>query len=319
LIDDNADPWGMGIKSFDGKADLFELMTSDQVSAFAGFQENKLEPVYISEDGEIRTIVESLYACHNTGIHLRYLIPANQPGFDVEITVYWIEKDKVLKWIIPVGFNMNCVGRSISGINCFKNRKEEFVFRDWLGTKNFEGENSFSISSHGAYGFDLKGNSVGITLLRAPAYSGHPVEGEKDIVMNDRALKRIDQGVHTFRFRFIPGNTNEIIDKSFNHSDLFNNPIISRIVYPTGKTKSTWQGIKISDDTINLQAVKVHSTENLVIRLLNPCKVSKQFIVTIPSMNAKSTVEIESKAIKTFIVEKGAEKFPETDLLERLI
>jgi alpha-mannosidase len=317
LIDDNADPWGMCIKSFDGKADHFELMTPVQASAFAGFKSNKLDPVYISEDGEIRTIVESLYTCNNSMIHLSYLIPADQPGFDVEITVYWMEKDKLLKWLIPVAFNMNCVGRSISGITCFKDRGKEFVFRDWLGIKNFEGEKTFSISSDGAYGFDIKGNSVGITLLRAPAYSGHPVEGEKDIVMNNRAVKRIDQGVHTFRFRFIPGNPDAIIDKSFNHSDLFNNPIISRIVYPTGKSKSNWQGIKISDDTINLQAVKVHSQESLAIRLLNPCKAKKQFTVIIPSMNAKSTLKINPKAIKTYIIEKGAKKFIETDLLER--
>jgi hypothetical protein len=34
-------------------------------------------------------------------------------------------------------------------------------------------------------------------------------------------------------------------------------------------------------------------------------------------MNAEAEVEIKSKAIKTFIVEKGARKFRETDLLER--
>lgn len=317
FIKDNADPWGMGIKFFDGEEEQFKLMTVAQASEFAGLSGRELNPVYVSENGEIRTIVESLYTYNNSRIHLRYFIPADQPGFDVEITVYWMGKDKLLKWVIPVGFDMNCVGRSVSGINCFKHRKREFVMRDWLGMKNFEGENSFSICTDGAYGFDIKGNSIGISLLRSPSYSGHPVEGEKDIIMTDRAVKRIDQGVHTFRFRFIPGNTDEIIDKSFNQSDLFNNQIISRIVYPTGTEREKYTGIKISDNTINLQAVKLHTADSLAIRLLNPCKVTKQFTVTVPSMNAEAEVEIKSKGIKTFIVKKEAGKFPETDLLER--
>jgi alpha-mannosidase len=317
VIEDNADPWGMGIKSFDGKNNFFELMTDFQASEFAGLSAKDNDPVYISEDGAIRTIVESLFTYNNSKIHLRYFIPADQPGFDVEITVYWMEKDKLLKWIIPVGFNMNCIGRSISGINCFKHLKREFVMRDWIGMKNFEGEDSFSICSDGAYGFDINGNSLGISLLRSPSYSGHPVEGEQDIIMTDRAVKRIDQGVHTFRFRFIPGNTDEITDKSFNQSDLFNNQVISRIVYPTGDGKIKYTGVKISDNTINLQAIKLHNGDSLALRLLNPCKVTKQFTITVPWMNAEAEVEIKSKAIKTFIVKKGSEKFSETDLLER--
>ena len=318
VIEDNADPWGMGIKSFDGMHEFFTLMTVSQASDFAGLTGKEINPVYISEDGDIRTVVESLFTYNNSRIHLRYFLPAGKPGFDVEITVCWQEKNKLLKWIIPVGFDMNCVCRSISGISCFKNRGKEFVFRDWLGMKNFEGENTFSISSDGAYGFDINGNNVGISLLRSPAYSGHPVEGEQDIIMTDRVIKRIDQGVHTFRFRFLPGNTDEIVDNSFNHSDLFNNPVVSRIVYPTGKGNLTFSGIQITDETINLQAVKLNANGDLVIRLLNPCKNDKHVSVTIPSLNAKAEVEIKSKGLKTFIVKKGSVEFQETDLLERV-
>ena len=319
VINDNADPWGMSIKSFDGEADFFKLMTCSQVFEFAGLTEEKLNPVYISENGEIRTIAESLFTYNSSKIHLKYFVPVNQPGFDVEITVYWMEKDKLLKWIIPVGYNMSCVGRSISGIDCLKQQGREFVFRDWLGIKNYDGENTFSICADGAYGFDIRGNNIGISLLRSPAYSGHPVEGEKDIVMTDRAIKRIDQGVHTFRFRLTPGNTDEIIDRSFNHSDLFNNPVISRVVYPTGKGNFTHSGIKVSDTTINLQSVKLNDNGDLVIRLLNPCKELKQFKVAVPSIIAEADLEIGPKKLKTWSINRITGEFKETDLLERNI
>jgi hypothetical protein len=137
--------------------------------------------------------------------------------------------------------------------------------------------------------------------------------------MTNRAVKRIDQGVHTFRFRFIPGNTDKIIDRSFNESDLFNNPLISRIVYPTGEQKRIYDGIKFSDDSINLQSVKLDKDGNLVLRLLNPTKETKRVTVTILSLNAEAEVEIKSKQIKTFIVKRKSNKFQETDLLERVI
>jgi alpha-mannosidase len=317
VVSDNADPWGMNIKSFEGDSASFILMTKEQVSEFSGIKTADLDPVYISEKGTVRTIVESLFAYNNSRIHLRYIIPSDEPGFDAEITVYWMEKDKLLKWMIPVGFNMNCVGRSISGINCFKHRKREFVFRDWLGMKNFEGKNSFSICSDGAYGFDINGNNVGITLLRAPSYSGHPVEGQQEIICIDRAVKRMDQGVHTFRFRFTPGETEEIINNSFNQSDLFNNPVTCRVVYPKGEDTQNYSGIRISDNTINLQAVKFDNNSNLVIRLLNPCKVLKRFKIEVPSIRAEEELCIKAKQLKTWIIDRDTRVFRETDLLER--
>jgi alpha-mannosidase len=317
VLDDNADPWGMGKKFFDGKADYFELMDGRQASEFAGLSNKELTPVYVSEKGPVRTIVETLLAYNNSRIHARYIFGAGDPGFDVEITVYWMEKDKLLKWIIPVGFNMNCIGRSISGITCCKHRKREFVMRDWLGMKNFEGENSFSVCSDGAYGYDISGNLVRISLLRAPSYAGHPVEGNDSIVFPGRAVKRIDQGVHTFRFRFIPGNTDEIINNSFNDSDLFNNPPFVRTVYPDDSGKNGFAGITISDRSIYMQALKYDINKNLVIRLLNPCRDEKEFEVLVQALNAGATLKLGSKKLSTWVIDRSSGKFSETDLLDR--
>jgi alpha-mannosidase len=318
VIADNADPWGMGLKSFDGQTGYFSLMTNSQASKFAGLSGRNLPPVYISENGPVRTIVESLFIYNSSRLHLRYIIPSGKPDFDIEMTVYWMEKDKLLKWIIPAGFNMKCLSRSVCGINCSKTREDEQVMRDWIGINNLDEKKSFSICSEGAFGFDRIGNSLRISLLRAPAYSGHPVEGHPDIIWSDRAVKRMDQGVHSFRFRFIPGEKNELIDNSFNHSDLFNNPVISRIVYPSGKENFSFESIKISDNTINLQTIKPHDEESIIIRLLNPCKVSKRFMVTVPLMSAEAEIEMSPRELKTFIISKGSSQFSESDLLERV-
>jgi hypothetical protein len=71
------------------------------------------DPVSISEDGPVRTILESIFECSNSSIHVRYILPKPGPYFDVEITVNPMEKEKILIWSIPVGYNMNCIGRTL--------------------------------------------------------------------------------------------------------------------------------------------------------------------------------------------------------------
>ena len=81
VIADNADPWRMGLKSFDGQAEYFSLMTNLQASEFAGLSGRDLPPVYISESGPVRTIVESLFVYNSSRLHLRYIIPSGRTGF----------------------------------------------------------------------------------------------------------------------------------------------------------------------------------------------------------------------------------------------
>jgi alpha-mannosidase len=263
--------------------------------------ENK-EPVFsslsgsvlISEIGPVRTIAESLFTIGNTSVQVRYLIPVNESYFDIEITVYHMEKDKILKWSVPVGYNMNCVGRAISGITCCKHRKREFVFRDWLGMKNFEDDVSLSLCANGAYSFDIDRNIVTISLLRGT-----------------------DNPLNKLRFRFFPGNTDDVIDGAFNNSDLFNNPLIVNKITTNGTDSREFRGISISDPSINLQAVKLNEDGDIVVRLLNPCKETRMFTIEIPPVGLTGEIEIGSKKIKTLVVVKTSGRFVETDLFGR--
>jgi len=47
-----------------------------------------------------------------------------------------------------------------------------------------------------------------LTLLRSPAYSGHPI-GDRPVVPQDRFLPRIDQGERVFRFWLAGGPASE--------------------------------------------------------------------------------------------------------------
>jgi hypothetical protein len=217
----------------------------------------------------------------------------------MEIAVHRLEEGNTLKWSIPSGYNMNCTGRVISGINCFKHRKREYLFRDWLCMKNFEGEASLSICADGAYSYDITGNRVNISLMQVQA------DG------NNRG------GSGIFRFRFIPGYTGEIMDNSFNNADLFNNPPLQLKGCHTGRKNGMYSGIAISDSSINLQSVMLNEKGDLVIRLLNPTKEKKRFNIRIPGLPGHAEIEIEAKMIKTLIAGKLSGRITETDLYER--
>jgi len=250
----------------------------------------------ISEKGPVRTVVESQFICGLSSIHVRYIIHENEPYFDVEIAVDRIDKDKILTWSVPVGYNMNCIGRAISGINCCKHRKREYLFRDWVGMKNFEGDISLSLFSSGAYSYDIVGNTVRIFIPGATEEPAYP-----------------------HRFRFFPGKTDDIIDRSFNNSDLFNNPLITWQVFSSEAGDKPFSGIRISDSAINLQSVRLNDSGDLVLRLLNPCKETKRFTIEVAISGLSAETEIAPKKLKTLVVNKSSGRFLETDLPERII
>ena len=56
VLKDNADPWGMTVRSFRDFLGAFTLMDEATSAWFSGVSTEKLEPVRVIEDGEVRTL-----------------------------------------------------------------------------------------------------------------------------------------------------------------------------------------------------------------------------------------------------------------------
>jgi alpha-mannosidase len=83
VIADNADPWGMTVRSFRKLAGEFKLMNKKQAARFAGIFGSSLEPVRVIEDGEVRTVIEALFTYGDSFICQRYKLP--KQGTEVEL------------------------------------------------------------------------------------------------------------------------------------------------------------------------------------------------------------------------------------------
>lgn len=271
VMNDSADPWGMMVNSFSEQIGVFQLGKQSDTAYLAGTS-GPIQPLRIIEDGPVRTVVEGLFLFHGSSAVVRYLIPATGTHFDVEIRVFWFEKDRMLKLAIPTTLSQGeCRGQVAYGVQRFDRKDEELVAHRWVGLFDEVTDRALTIANKSIYGFDYGDGELRLSLLRSPAYSGHPLDGQNPIVPQDRFTPRIDQGEHLFRFRVDVGsyaNRYESIDLE---SRILNQPPPALCCYPAGRRKKPAPLVQLSNPVIRLAALKMAENSNdFVIRLFNP-------------------------------------------------
>jgi alpha-mannosidase len=112
IMDDDADPWGMKVDSFTNCIGEFFLMNSEQSRIFSGTGRNSLPPLRIIEQGFIRTVVEALFKYNHSQACVRYKFSKKVKSLEIEIKLFWKEKDKMVKLSIPTYFeNGTCLSQ----------------------------------------------------------------------------------------------------------------------------------------------------------------------------------------------------------------
>jgi len=318
VMNDNADAWGMKVRNFRDQAGRFELLSPKESAEFAGVSIASLAPVRIIENGDIRTIVESLLGFNNSRMAIRYIIPKTGREIGIEIHVYWFEKDKFLKLSIPTTLkNAICLGQDMFGIKKNENTYDELVAQQWIGMFSIQ-DMALSIINDRTYGFDRTGGELRLSLLRSPAYAGHPVEGQKYIVRQDRFEPRIDQGYHVFRFWMNAGRSDERLERVNMESQIKNADLMAVSANPPGKDLKLFQGITISDPAVSLVALKKAEDDgSVIVRLFESTGERRKVKVRIPWFTYEIELEIDPFEIKSIAFDLGSFKWNEVDLLER--
>jgi alpha-mannosidase len=314
---DNADPWGQKVRNYRDLDGRFELLTSEESSLFAGINLTTLEPVRIIEDGEIRTIVEALFGYKSSRLALRYIVPRHGNEITLEAHVYWMEKDKMLKLSIPTTLtDSRCRGQDMFGIKEFNDTFDELVAQQWIGLFSKEGK-ALTIINDSTYGFDHEDGELRISLMRSPAYAGHPVDGQKYIVRQDRFEPRIDQGYHVFRFWMNAGDVKERLERIESEANLRNTGLMAVAANPPGKNIKIDQGITISDPAIRLATFKkAEDDDDIIIRLFETTGERRKVRVRIPFYKKEIELVMNPHEIKSIALDKNAE-WHKVDLLER--
>ncbi len=319
VMNDYADPWGMKVNSFRNIAGEFSIMTNSESAIFSGIKEKDLPPVRIIEDGDIRTIIESVFKYKQSTACLRYIVPKEGNEIGIDLRIYMMEKDKMLKLSVPTTlFESLCYGQVAYGTQKFDRQEEELIAHKWLCLTERNEKNAFSIINDGCYGFDYCNGELRISLLRTPAYAGHPVDDVTPIVMQNRFEQRIDQGERKFSFWMNAGEKDERLNNVENESVIKNENLMAICCYPGGVGKKIKQLIIISNDIIRLSTIKMAEKEYwLIIRLFNPTGSAQKTQIHFPIYELEYKTRLDPGEIKSLGLDIKSMKIFEVDLLEK--
>lgn len=317
VMQDYADPWGMKVSSFRELAGAFRLMPPSETARFAG-TDGPIQPVRIIEQGPVRTVVEGLFRNNGSSAVVRYFIPKQGAGLEIEIRVFWMEKDRMLKLSFPVNLSQaECLGQVPYGVQEFVNQGDELVAQQWVGLFSRSEDRALTISNKTSYGFDFSDGQIRLSLLRSPAYAGHPVDDLTPIVRQDRFTPRMDQGEHLFRFRINAGPVRDRLEKVDRESLLLNFPPVSLCCYPKKSGKNPGKAVILSNPAIRLATFKYAENDNrLIIRLFETTGNPARAELGIPYFGIDTLLVFRPFEIKTIAVDPAGLQFIDVNLLE---
>jgi len=319
LVRDTADPWGMKTRAFRDVVGEFTLMSPAEAAAFAGVSAPELAPVRVIESGPVRTTTESLLKCGRSAVALRYTVPAIGTEIEVELRVAWFERDRMLKLAVPTTLDGGEVRvQTAYGVEVVRARGEETVGHRWLAVVSPDGSRALTIVNDTTYGFDVADGEVRLSLLRAPAYAGHPVDDVTPIVRQDRFEPREDQGEHVFRFWLDAGPALERLAAIDREAAVRTEGLMALCAFPSGEGAPALPGVYLEDDVVRLAALKMSEDgDALVLRLFEPTGSARNTRVGIPALGLDFPVALGPFELLTLVVDLAVRTVGRADLLER--
>jgi alpha-mannosidase len=319
IMKDSADPWGMRVRSFRNLEGVFRLMTPVEAAAFAGIDAAELPPVRVIEQGPVRSVVEALFVHGFSRICMRYRIPVRGSEIEIEAHVFWEEKDRMLKLSIPTCFQTGrCLGQSAYGIDEYELGGDEGVAQQWLAIQSCTRESVLTIINDRTYGYDFADGELRLSLLRSPAYAGHPTDESTPIVRQDRFENRVDQGEHRFTFWLNSGAAMERLTQVSREALSKNQPCLILCAFPSGAGSKPVPGIRVSDPAVQVGAWKLSEDgKRFILRLFETTGHRRKVVVTLPGLSLERTIELGSFELKSLAIDRSTQTVQEVDLLER--
>ena len=320
LVRDTADPWGMKTRAFRDVIGEFTLMSAAEAAVFAGVAAAELAPVRVIESGPVRTTIESLLSCGRSAVAIRYMIPTTGTEVEVEVRVSWFERDTMLKVALPTTLAGGEVrAQTAYGVEVVSQRAEEAVGHRWLAVLSPDGGRALTIVNDATYGFDVADGEVRLSLLRAPAYAGHPVDDVTPIVRQDRFEPREDQGEHVFRFWLNAGPAADRLQAIDREAAVRTEELMALCAFPSGDGATALAGVTLGDDVVRLSALKLSEDGRaLVLRLFEPTGTARGTRVRVPALGVEFPVALGPFELRTLLVDLATHIVSNADLLERM-
>ena len=317
VIHDNEDPWGMTGRAFREVIGAFTLMSPTTGIAFSGVTDGVLPSVRVIEDGPVRSVIEAVFEYEHSAICQRYLLPKQGTEIEVEVRVHWNEKDRMLKLSIPTaGRDPHYLGQVAYGFDELPANGDEAVAQKWVAVVSDAADVALTCIDDSIYGSDFADGELRLSLVRSPAYSGHPI-GSNPIVPQDRYLPRIDQGERLYHFWINGGPVAERLASIDREALARNEKPFALSFFPHGGGTLPQSGIVLSDDVVQVTAFKqAEDGQGYILRLFEPTGHPRATTVLIPALDLTVDVALGAFEIKTLHLDPQAKTMLEADMME---
>jgi len=319
VMKDNEDPWGMLVRQYREEDGQFSLLSPAEGSRFSGLRpENVIESVRVIEDGPVRLVIEAVFGFRNSFAVQTYKLPRHGTELEIQVRVFWNEKNRMLKWSVPTRLSgSRCLGQVACGIESLPVTGDELVSQQWLMVVDDERRLALSVANDGLYGSDCKDGELRLSLVRSPAYCGHPI-GDRPIVPQDRFLPRIDQGERLYTFRVNASGLEERLAAIGREALVLNQKPMALSFFPSGHGEPPQPGAQIDDPVVQLQAVKqAEDGAGWIVRLFNASDSARTARLSIPPLGVKTRARLGAFELKTLRIAGKGGGAVEADLIER--
>lgn len=272
VIDDNCDSWGMTVNSYRNVIGSFGLIGDNDTPEFCAVP-GPVPAVRVVENGNVRTVVEAAFGFRQSKAFVRYAFSKSEPDIDVSVRLQMNELEKMVKLVVPGAGLNSVIGQTAYGSEALAMNGDETVSQRYrvMELGGSAGGEAILIRGRATYGASVEGNEFKISLLRTPAYTGHPL-GERRVLPVDRYTPHMDLGTHLFEFRLTGGVRQDIIDRAERLTQLYCEKPMCMSFFPSGEGEKPAAGVRLEgDDAIVLSAYKESECgDGDVARVFNP-------------------------------------------------
>lgn len=322
VFEDDYDSWGNNVKQFRRKQGSFQLMSSEEGTAYSGIKEDKqIDSLRVIEDGSVRSVVEAVMKYGNSTLCIRYYLPKKGRELQVSVTVNFAEKMKMLKLPIITGLRDSVyIGQSMYGREELPNDGMENVSQRYSAVVSKEKDKAVTIINDGVYGSDCLDGACRISLLRSPGYSAGCSDfsrRKEEVMEQDRCNRFMDQGVREYTFWVNFGSAGERMERIETEAAVHNEKPVVLSCFPSGERRDVKPLIILDDAAVQLTAFKKSiTTDSYIIRLFEPTGRQRTCTVKFPAADMERRVELGGFEIKTLQYDPICGNIDEVSMLE---
>ena len=266
VLFDSEDSWGMTTTAFDKIEGYFEPASPERAKEIMGVSGDFC---HVTEDGPVRMAVETILTYKTSTAVLTWYLYKNRQEIDLSVRLYWNEKDRMVKFLLKPAFEFDHITtQEMYGASQTCTKTTEQVTQKWI-TATSSNSKVIGVLNEGSHGYSCLEDSIGLTLLRSPAYTGHYIHG-RDTLPQERFSPRIDQGERLFNFKLVAGDCESLRPKLDGLALEFNEKPFVLSFFPAGYDRPVAKTpIIIDNPAIVLSSLRVLEDGSIMARLYN--------------------------------------------------